>query len=79
MLYSAGTLWVVVFLSFFSSLVDAQGPVQTLFPAAIPLAVKTPYMNMWYNTVNGSLPLSSAWPAVWSLGSVSLLSNDTSI
>ena len=62
-------LWAFLFLPAFSSLVGAQGPLQTLFPAAIPLAVKTPYMNVWYDSGNKSGPLSQSWPLVWNLNS----------
>ncbi|KAM5534566.1 hypothetical protein V8D89_011770 [Ganoderma adspersum] len=63
------SLWALLFLPCFSSPVVAQGPVQTLFPAAIPLAVKTPYMNVWYNSWNKSGPLLQSWPLVWNLNS----------
>ena len=59
-------------LPLFISLVRAQGPVQTLFPAAIPLAVKTPYLSTWYESVNNSGPLSINWPQFWTM-MVSLL------
>ncbi|KAM5540207.1 hypothetical protein V8D89_006026 [Ganoderma adspersum] len=65
------TLWSFLFFSSLrlSSLVRAQGPVQTLFPAAIPLAVKSPYMSVWYQSLNTSGPLSNSWPFFWGLGS----------
>ncbi|KAM5540214.1 hypothetical protein V8D89_006033 [Ganoderma adspersum] len=63
-------LWsFLVFLVFFR-LIRAQGPVQTLFPAAIPLAVKTPYLNAWYESVNNLGPLSNNWPATWAMTAV---------
>ncbi|KAI1793781.1 hypothetical protein LXA43DRAFT_1122215 [Ganoderma leucocontextum] len=62
-------LWSLLFLSVFSSLVRAQRPVQTLFPGAIPLAVKTPYMSVWYEGLNTSASLSNYWPLVWGWGS----------
>ena len=46
-------------------LVRAQGPIQTLFPAAIPLAIRSPYLSAWQNTTIGSSPLGSAWPLFW--------------
>ena len=49
------------------SLVRAQGTGQTLFPAAIPLAVKTPYLNTWYESVNTSAPLSNSYPQFWTM------------
>ena len=63
-------LFFLIFIGLFS-VGCAQGPVQTLFPAAVPLAVKTPYLNTWYQSVNGSGPLSNSWSVSWSM-SVSL-------
>ncbi|KAH9021634.1 hypothetical protein EDB84DRAFT_1274897 [Lactarius hengduanensis] len=34
---------------------------QTLFPAAIPLAVRSPYLNCWDHTTNGST-IANLWP-----------------
>ena len=59
------TLWSLLLLSVFSSFVRAQGPVQTLFPASMPLAVKHPYMSVWYKSVNNAAPLSDSWPYFW--------------
>ncbi|KAJ7779914.1 hypothetical protein B0H16DRAFT_1359620 [Mycena metata] len=42
-------------------LVQAQ---QTFFPAAVPLAVRTPTFNCWLQTGNGSNPMTS-WPTFW--------------
>ena len=39
----------------------------------MPLAVKTPYLSVWYESVNGSNPLTSSWPQFWNL-TVSFLS-----
>ncbi|KAL1946009.1 hypothetical protein VTO73DRAFT_2011 [Trametes versicolor] len=36
-------------------------------PASIPLAVRSPYMSVWYNNTNGSLPLSESLPIFWGL------------
>ncbi|KAH9926279.1 uncharacterized protein BXZ73DRAFT_49533 [Epithele typhae] len=35
-------------------------------PASIPLAVRSPYLNMWHAAANGSQPLNNAWPTFWS-------------
>ncbi|EIW62872.1 uncharacterized protein TRAVEDRAFT_99158, partial [Trametes versicolor FP-101664 SS1] len=35
--------------------------------ASIPLAVRSPYMSVWYNNTNGSLPLSESLPIFWGL------------
>ncbi|KAM5540211.1 hypothetical protein V8D89_006030 [Ganoderma adspersum] len=58
-----------LYFPIFFSLVRAQGSVRTLFPAAIPLAVKTPYLNTWYQSTNNSGPLSSSWPQFWTMDS----------
>ena len=42
-----------------------RGTVQTLFPASIPLAVRTPYLSTWQNATDGQPPLSSSWPVFW--------------
>ena len=34
---------------------------QTLFPAAIPLAVRSPYLSCWDQTINGTT-LGTLWP-----------------
>ena len=65
-------LWPSLFIPLFLSLVSAQSPVQTLFPAAIPLAVKNPYMSVWQESVTSSGPLSNNWPQFWNM-KVSLL------
>ena len=67
------TLWSLLILSGLWSLVRAQGAIQTLFPAAIPLAVKSPYMSVWYQSLNTSGPLSNSWPLFWGLGAVRCL------
>ncbi|KAM5534565.1 hypothetical protein V8D89_011769 [Ganoderma adspersum] len=59
--------WFFLFLPVCSSLVGAQSPVQTLFPEAIPLAVKTPYLNAWYESKNTSASLANSYPQFWSL------------
>nr|VWP00989.1 Uncharacterized protein [Ganoderma boninense] len=64
------TLWSFLFPLVFSSFVNAQGPVQTVFPAAIPLAVKTPYMSVWYQSLNSSASLPNSWPYFWGLQSI---------
>ena len=38
-------------------------------PAAVPLAIRSPYLNSWFNTQNGS-DTSNSWPAFWN-GNVS--------
>ncbi|KAM5534567.1 hypothetical protein V8D89_011771 [Ganoderma adspersum] len=74
-------LHFLLFLPVYPSLVGAQRPVQTLFPAAIPLAVKTPYItlldkvspgrhfrvNVWHESMNTSAPLSFSSQYFWNL------------
>ena len=48
-------LTILVFLSHYGR---AQ---QTLFPAAIPLAVRSPYLSCWDQTANGTT-LGTLWP-----------------
>ncbi|KAJ7144241.1 hypothetical protein C8R44DRAFT_143399 [Mycena epipterygia] len=43
------------------SLVHAQ---QSFFPAAVPLAVRSPTFNCWLDTRNGSNP-TNTWPTFW--------------
>ena len=43
---------------------------QSFWPAAVPLAVRSPYLNSWADTQNGS-DTSNSWPAFWD-GNVSL-------
>ncbi|PIL35880.1 hypothetical protein GSI_01540 [Ganoderma sinense ZZ0214-1] len=64
------TLWSFLFFLVFSSLANAQGPVQTLFPAGFPLAVKTPYVSVWYQSLNSSTSLPNSWPYFWGLQSI---------
>lgn len=42
------------------SLVQYARPQQTLFPAAIPLAVRSPYLSCWQFTTNGTT-LGKLW------------------
>ena len=58
-------LSLLFFLISFSLGRAQPGPVQTLFPAAIPLAVKTPYLNTWYDSLSNSDYLSNSWSLFW--------------
>ena len=69
-------LHFLLFLPVYPSLVQAQDAVQTLFPAAIPLAVKTPYIHVWHESTNTSAPLSFSSQHFWDL-QVSLPSSIT--
>ncbi|KAI0746013.1 hypothetical protein C8Q76DRAFT_606683 [Earliella scabrosa] len=64
------TLWSLVFLSVFSTLVWAQGPVQTFFPASIPLANRSPYLSIWMPSTSSSGPISNSWPYFWGQASI---------
>jgi len=37
---------------------------QTLFPPAIPLAVRSPYLSTWYHITNGTV-FGQLWPATY--------------
>ncbi|KAH9020012.1 hypothetical protein EDB85DRAFT_1872799, partial [Lactarius pseudohatsudake] len=50
--------YLLILLFFLSHYGRAQ---QTLFPAAIPLAVRSPYLNCWDHTTNGST-IANLWP-----------------
>ncbi|KAH9942418.1 uncharacterized protein BXZ73DRAFT_40863 [Epithele typhae] len=53
-----------------TSSLNAQAPPQTFFPLAVPLAVRSPYMNVWFNSGNDSQYLTSNVPVVpWSKAS----------
>ena len=58
-------LFLFIALPLFVALARAQGPVQTLFPAAVPLTVRSPYLSAWQNTTIGSPVLGSSWPQLW--------------
>ncbi|KAI0665950.1 hypothetical protein C8Q78DRAFT_985276 [Trametes maxima] len=34
-------------------------------PAAVPLAIRSPFMNVWYMANNSVPPISNAWPMFW--------------
>ncbi len=46
----------------FPAFVIAQG---SLWPAALPLAVRSPYLNSYFNSVAGAA-LPNQWPTLWS-------------
>ncbi|KAI0325215.1 DUF1793-domain-containing protein [Cubamyces sp. BRFM 1775] len=58
-------LWTMLGLMSLISQILGQAPVQTFFPAAIPLSIRSPSMNVWFWSMNGSVPLSHAWPLAW--------------
>jgi len=45
---------------------------QTFWPAAVPLAVRSPYLNAWMATLNGTAPLN-IWPTFWTSDHVGAL------
>ncbi|KAI0370619.1 DUF1793-domain-containing protein [Pilatotrama ljubarskyi] len=55
-------LWLPLCLGLWVTLVLSQSPVQTFFPASIPLSVRSPFMSVWQSSTNGSQPLSHSWP-----------------
>ncbi|RPD75338.1 DUF1793-domain-containing protein [Lentinus tigrinus ALCF2SS1-7] len=38
---------------------------QAFYPASIPLAVRSPYFSIWYNSAAGTRPLPESWPLFW--------------
>ncbi|KAH9942459.1 uncharacterized protein BXZ73DRAFT_88030 [Epithele typhae] len=63
------TLWLFL-LSLIAALARAQGPVQSFFPAAVPLSVRSPYLSVWLNTQSTSPPASDSWPAFQATGGI---------
>jgi len=59
--------------SFVISLVQPTSA-QEFWPSAIPLTVKTPYLNSWMDVhaENGTHDLTFWWTQYWTLNSVSL-------
>ncbi|KAH9915014.1 uncharacterized protein BXZ73DRAFT_81449, partial [Epithele typhae] len=47
-------------------LVCSQVRAASFTPASIPLAVRSPYVNAWQISTNGSAPLSNSWANFWS-------------
>ncbi|KAI0829800.1 DUF1793-domain-containing protein [Trametes gibbosa] len=57
--------WCWFWLLFLVALARSQSPVQTFFPASIPLANRSPYLSAWHSSTNTSGPLSHSWPSFW--------------
>ncbi|KAI0762087.1 hypothetical protein BD413DRAFT_643854 [Trametes elegans] len=55
----------VLLLLYWAAMVSSQSPVQTFFPASIPLSVRSPYLSAWQNSTNISAPLPLSWPNFW--------------
>ncbi|TFK80596.1 hypothetical protein K466DRAFT_636552 [Polyporus arcularius HHB13444] len=51
-------LWLTVLVL----LADCQ---RSFFPSSIPLAVRSPYLNVWYNSAAGTQPLPNSCPLFW--------------
>ncbi|KAI8993903.1 DUF1793-domain-containing protein [Trametes punicea] len=63
--------WVMLCSLFFAvAMVEAQSPVQTIFPASIPLSIRSPFMSVWHLSTNGSASLSNSWPLFWGQQSI---------
>ncbi|KAH9915038.1 uncharacterized protein BXZ73DRAFT_54569 [Epithele typhae] len=56
-------------LLLFLSLAHSQDLSQTFFPSSIPLAVRSPYLNVWHNSTVGAGALSQSWPSFWPIQS----------
>ncbi|KAF8493583.1 hypothetical protein JB92DRAFT_3084946 [Gautieria morchelliformis] len=39
-------------------------------PHAVPLAIRSPYLNSWAQGGNGSAPISTQWPTLWDMTNV---------
>jgi hypothetical protein len=61
-----GMLWnLICGLALAASMVYSQPvPSQNFWPSMVPLAVRSPYLNAWMSTPNGTTPLNS-WPILW--------------
>ncbi|KAI0829799.1 hypothetical protein BC628DRAFT_1314099 [Trametes gibbosa] len=55
----------------------SQPSAQTFFPASIPLAIRSPYNSLWYDSQAGASPMSNSWPLFW--GRQDILDVQTSI
>lgn len=53
-----------VLLLFLTLLFPNTRAQQTLFPPAIPLAVRSPYLSSWYHITNGTV-FGQLWPATY--------------
>ncbi|KAH9942428.1 uncharacterized protein BXZ73DRAFT_88008 [Epithele typhae] len=61
-------LWapILLLISSLLAVVIAQQPIQTFFPASIPLAVRSPYFNAWQSSTNGTnVTLPNSWLVDW--------------
>lgn len=50
---------------------------QTFWPAAIPLAVRTPYLNAWMYTQPSYAASTNNWPSFWNTNVSSVHSSVT--
>ncbi|KAI0665951.1 hypothetical protein C8Q78DRAFT_1062280 [Trametes maxima] len=67
---SASSLWLALWFSFLVTLARSQAPAQSIFPASMPLAIRSPFMSVWYSSTNGSNPISNSWPLFWGQSSI---------
>ncbi|KAI0645913.1 DUF1793-domain-containing protein [Trametes meyenii] len=63
-------LWLAFWFSFLVTLARSQAPAQSIFPASMPLAIRSPFMSVWYSSTNGSNPISNSWPLFWGQSSI---------
>ena len=78
MRFPASLLALLTFISPLAILVHAQsGPsewkISPFNPSALPMAVRTPYLNTWLQQGNNPANVGNIWSKLWTLG-VSLLS-----
>ena len=58
---------VLSFLFLYSSLLLSTYGAQTFWPAAVPFAVRTPYLNTWQNAFTAHTSTNN-WPFFWNNG-----------
>ena len=60
-------LSILSFIFFVSPVGFVQAQHNDFWAAAYPLAVRSPYLQCWQTTTNGTQPLSFQWPAFWTI------------
>ncbi len=53
---------ICLYLAFLAYTTTVCAP---FFPAAVPLAIRSPHFSMWYNCPTGAQPFSNSWPLFW--------------
>ena len=68
-MYFTSQLATILLLFIALLLSPLAGAQQTLFPAAIPLAVRSPYLSSWDHITNGTV-FGQSWPNTYTPGQV---------